>query len=93
MLTEIEIARTKDNLRKDIETEVQTRLASINKMNFSSENIVLEVYQSIIVGYTPKFTETEKQLKSKKSHIESLDDIILRIERRIDDIDQDSRLD
>ena len=42
--------------------------------------------------YTPKFTETEKQLKSMKSHLESLDDRMLRIERRIDDIDQDLRL-
>ena len=93
MATEIEIARTKDNLRKDIETEVQTRLATIDTAKFLVENIVLVVYQSIIVEYTPKFTEIEKQLKSMKSHLESLDDRILRIECCIDDIDQDSRVD
>ncbi|KAK2706897.1 hypothetical protein QYM36_014811 [Artemia franciscana] len=77
----------------DIETEALTRLATIDKTIFSVENIILEVYQSIIVEYTLKFTEIEKQLKSMKSLLGSLDARILQIERRIYDIEQDSRLD
>jgi len=72
--TEIEITRTKNNLRKDIGTHLLTRSPTNDKTKFPVENIVSEVYQSIIVEYTTKFTEIEKQLKSMKSHLGSLDD-------------------
>ena len=89
--TQQELEAVKANLRYEISCKVSDRIK--NQLPHSAESIISDVYDSLMVEYSPKFDFIEKQLKSLKNSFMILEERVKKIESRLDDIEQEDRLD
>ena len=89
--TQQELEAVKANLRDEISRKVSDRIK--NQLPHSAESKISDVYDSLMVEYSPKFDFIEKQLKSLKNSFMILEERVKKIESRLDDIEQENRLD
>ena len=88
--TQREFEAVKANLREEISRKVSDRIN--NQLPHSAESIISDVYDSLMVEYSPKFDFIEKQLKSLKNSFMLLEERVKKIENRLVDIEQEDRL-
>ena len=91
-----DVAVTKENMKQAIAQKVNEALKihpSTTPSAAEIEKIIGVVHDAIILEFTPRFDRIEKDLKICQNQLELLENRVARVEAKLDDADQELRLD
>ena len=91
--TEAQLEKTRSDLLDNITKKVTEKFKDPRSLKEATELIVSQVFDSISLEFHPKFVKIEQTLSSQRNQIENLEERISRIEKKLDDYDQESLLD